>query len=61
MALGIIYVAKKAAREFNLQRRFPYLISTIPKFKGADGTEHSKVEILASSLKVITEPLKIEE
>lgn len=31
------------------------------RFTGADGTEHSIVEILASSLKVITEPMKMEE
>lgn len=31
------------------------------RYTSADGTEHSSVEILASSLKVITEPMKMEE
>ena len=31
------------------------------RYTSADGTEHSKVEILASSLKVITEPMKMEK
>lgn len=31
------------------------------RYTSADGTERSSVEILASSLKVITEPMKMEE
>lgn len=31
------------------------------RYTSADGTEHSSVEILASSLMVITEPMKMEE